>query len=259
MNEKYRQLRTKIFSDSFDLDSELVDTVKEHSSHGFLVNPASQNSYLYLTKYVQTLSEFHFDKPISDLAILDWGTGKGHVTYLLKKLGAAPISCDVATNTSDSSFGQKTPILSRHNIEVNPLNHDFILPFDDNSMDVVLSFGVLEHVSNDLESLKQINRVLKPKGLFFCFFLPYTFSWTQRLAHIRGNYYHDHLYSKSLVSDMLKNSGFYIDDFWHRQLFPKNEVSYPNHHFFEHVDQFLVENTFLKYFATNIEFVAQKK
>lgn len=51
MNEKYRQLRTQIFSDFFDLDSELIDGVKEYSSHRFLVNPASHSLYLYLTKY----------------------------------------------------------------------------------------------------------------------------------------------------------------------------------------------------------------
>jgi SAM-dependent methyltransferase len=259
INEEYRKFRKRVFSESFNLDLELVDTVKEFPSHSFLMNPASQNSYLYLTKYVHTLSELHFDKPISDLKILDWGTGKGHITYLLKKIGANPTSCDIKTNSSDSSFGQATPILNRYTIEVKPLEHSFILPFDESSIDIVLSFGVLEHVENDFESLKQINRVLKRNGLFFCFFLPYTFSWTQRLAHIRGNYYHDRLYSKSSIYELLKSSNFYIDDIWHRQLLPKNGISYPRYHLFEQMDQLLVENTFLKHFATNIEFVAHKE
>jgi SAM-dependent methyltransferase len=258
-NEQYRKIRREVFSDSFNLDLELIDIVKEFSSHSFLRNPASQNSYLYLTNYVRILSEIHFDRPISDLKILDWGTGKGHVTYLLKKLGANPTSCDIETDSDDSSFGQETPILNRYNIDVKPLSHSFILPFDDNSIDIILSFGVLEHVENDFESLKQINRILRPNGLFFCFFLPYTFSWTQRLAHLRGNYYHDRLYSRASVANLLNNSSFSIDDVWHRQLMPKNGINYPNYKLFEQTDQFLVENTFLKHFATNIEFVAHKK
>jgi hypothetical protein len=39
-------------------------------------------------------------------------------------------------------------------------------------------------------------------------------------------------------------------------LFPKNRVRYPFYRGFEAADQFLVRYTPLKYFATNIEFVA---
>jgi ubiquinone/menaquinone biosynthesis C-methylase UbiE len=59
--------------------------------------------------------------------------------------------------------------------------------------------GVLEHVPNDQASLSEIVRVLKPDGLFFCFFLPTTLSWTQKVAHMRGNDYHDRLYDEKMV------------------------------------------------------------
>lgn len=125
-------------------------------------------------------------------------------------------------------------------------------------MDVVLSVGVLEHVDNDLESLKEINRILKLGGLFFCFNLPYVFSWTQNLAHIKGNYYHDRLYSKFRVYELLGNTSFELLDMWHRQLLPKNSLKYPAYQFFELLDQFFTEHTPLKNFATNVEFVASK-
>jgi ubiquinone/menaquinone biosynthesis C-methylase UbiE len=38
------------------------------------------------------------------------------------------------------------------------------IPFPDNSFDVVFSNHVLEHVENDIEACKEINRVLKPGG-----------------------------------------------------------------------------------------------
>ncbi len=40
------------------------------------------------------------------------------------------------------------------------------LPFNDGSFDVVLSFGVLHHIPNWLEALKEIKRVLKIGGYF---------------------------------------------------------------------------------------------
>jgi hypothetical protein len=55
---------------------------------------------------------------------------------------------------------------------------------------------------------------------------------------------------------MLARAGFHVLDIWHRQLFLKNSVRYPFYRFFEALDQGLVQYTPLKYFATNIEFVA---
>ena len=182
----------------------------------------------------------------------------GQITYMLRKQGADPLSCDIQRQADDSAFGQPTPIIEKCNIEVMPLDHDYKLPFEDASMDVILSFGVLEHVANDMESLREINRVLKPNGLFFCFFLPYFLSWTQHFAHMRKDYYHDHLYRVGQVKKMLHESNFNLLDIWHRQLFPKNSVRYPNYRWFEKCDQFLTNNTLLKYFVTNIEFLTEK-
>lgn len=192
------------------------------------------------------------------MRILDWGCGKGHVTWLMQKLGANPISCDVRAEEGDSSFGQETPIIDETGILIDPLEHKYKLPYEDDSFDVVLGFGVLEHVPDDLNSLREINRILTSSGLFFCFFLPYFLSWTQRLAHLRGNYYHDRLYRKSLICKLMKDCNFRILDFWHRQVFPKNTVKYPKYRTFEKIDQFLTTFTFMKYFATNIEFVVCK-
>jgi ubiquinone/menaquinone biosynthesis C-methylase UbiE len=47
------------------------------------------------------------------------------------------------------------------------------LPFPDNDFDIVLSFGVMHHISNWLDALEEIKRVLKPKGHFIYFDLIY--------------------------------------------------------------------------------------
>lgn len=229
-----------------------------HTSHAFLINPASQNTYLYLTAYIKNLSEAWLGRPFQQVEILDWGSGKGHMSYLLKTAGARVASCDVSTDASDSSFGQNTPIISHQGIHVTPLNHDFLLPYADSSFDAVISMGVLEHVPREKESLKELHRVLRPGGLFFCFYLPQRFSWTQKIQHIRGDHYHDRLYDKAIVTSLLHEAAFTPIDIWQRALFPKNTVNYRDYQKAEAWDQFLTEKTPFRHLATNIECVAYK-
>jgi ubiquinone/menaquinone biosynthesis C-methylase UbiE len=265
MNHKeYSSIRHATFSGKYELDDELMNIANTVESHKFLANPASLNVYLYLMNYVKAVTLKHFadDKP---LRILDWGCGKGQVTYLLKKMfkdeNVEIISCDVAEDLAggDSSFGQDTPIIERSKIIVVPLTHESELPFPSESFDVVISMGVLEHVPNDQDSLKEICRLLRTDGLMFCFCLPYTFSWTQKIANIRGDYYHDHFYNDKIVDRLLSQTRLNKIDSWHRALLPKNTVIYPRYELFEKMDQFLCETTPLKYLATNIEFLAIKK
>ena len=48
------------------------------------------------------------------------------------------------------------------------------LPFPDNDFDIVLSFGVTHHISNWLDALREIKRVLKPGGYFIYVDLMYS-------------------------------------------------------------------------------------
>jgi ubiquinone/menaquinone biosynthesis C-methylase UbiE len=123
---------------------------------------------------------------------------------------------------------------------------------------VVLSIGVLEHVSNEPASLAEIARVLKPGALFFCFFLPTRFSWTQQVSRWSGDTYHNRLYTQHHVREMLSAVGLELMNCWYRQLLPKNSMHYPKFRFFEKLDLFMTENTPLRYFATNLEFVSFK-
>jgi len=254
-----RSLRRKMFSSYWPLDPDITAAAATSPSHSFLENPAGQYLYIYLTRFVKALAEQRFQRPFSEVSVLDWGCGKGHVSKLLRDAAPKKVeSCDVISEKEDSAFGQQTPIIERFNIKVQPLEHEYILPYGDNTFDVVLSVGVLEHVPNDRASLAEIKRVLKPGGLFFCFFLPTDLAWTQKLAHLRGDFYHDRFYNQRLISEMVASTGLNLLDTWYRQLFPKNSVRYPYFRFFERMDQLLTEHTPLRVFATNIEFVSEK-
>lgn len=252
-------IRRESFGKPLPYNEKLRELAKDEPSHLFLANPASQHTYLYLVEYVQAFSEQYFHKSIADLTVLDWGCGKGHVSFLLRERGALTVSCDhfaEGEQDGDSAFGQGTPIIWRTGIKVDRLSDPVKLPYADRQFDVALSFGVLEHVQKDLGSLKELRRVLRPGGLLFCFNLPYRFSWTQLITRLRGVRYHDRLYTKVQTIGLLQEANFVPLDLWHRQLFPKNNVRYPFYQGFERLDQFIVERTPLRYLATNIEFVA---
>jgi ubiquinone/menaquinone biosynthesis C-methylase UbiE len=57
------------------------------------------------------------------------------------------------------------------------------LPFPDNSFDIVLSFGAMHHIPNWLDAMREIRRVLEPKGYLVLWDLFYN-SVTARLAEL---------------------------------------------------------------------------
>ncbi|HEX7158874.1 MAG TPA: class I SAM-dependent methyltransferase [Edaphobacter sp.] len=254
-----KRLRKQIFSQEWPLDAEITAIAGDLPSHEFLHNPSGQYAYIYLSQFIKALASQQLQKGFDQLSVLDWGCGKGHVSKIIRDLGPQSIdSCDILSEKNDSTFGQETPIIQRCGITVRPLEHQYKLPYDDASFHIVLSFGVLEHVQDDNASLDEIQRILKPGGLFFCFFLPTRLSWTQMLVRNQGDHYHDRLYTRDSVNQLLKHNRMDALDIWYRQIFPKNRVHYPNFRLFEELDQKITEYTPLRYFATNIEFVARK-
>ncbi|GMO53225.1 MAG: hypothetical protein Pg6C_19480 [Treponemataceae bacterium] len=252
-----KNIRKNSFSKKFVLDANLVHCLDSHDRRfDFLRNPVVQNIYNYQIEYILDFlaawSQTSFPK------LLDWGCGKGYVSYLLKNKNIPVISCDVSDTAGSSAFLTNSPIFGIGKINVVELKHEYILPFNDGSFDAVLSFGVLEHVPNDLESLKEIRRILKTKGLFFCFYLPYKLSYTQNIQRLRKKSSHKVLYWKKDVKKLLSASGLQLLDIWHRAFLPKISFIPPFYHAVEKADNWICNNSILKYFATNIEFVAYK-
>lgn len=251
INGNISKVRKKSFAIKYAINPELAKIINQLDFGVYIKSPALLNTFLYLTNYVKIFSEYWFSKNINKLQLLDWGCGIGHNSYILKSMGFIITACDIKFEAEKfAKAGNFSFVL---------LKHDHQLPFNDNYFDVVLSFGVLEHVPNDFQSLKEINRVLKTSGLFFCFNLPHFLSISQRVAPLLGHVAHRRLYSEGLVKNLLGRSNFNLINIWHRQIFPKNIVKYYNYQIFERIDQFLVNYTFLRYLATSIEFIASKK
>ena len=234
------------------VDNFLLQIGRATESHRFLANSAQAVCSRHVA-FLAALLQDYADTSASQIKVLDWGCGKGHITYLLQARGFDVVSCDIDIEKDDSTFGQEVPIVQARQIAVVPLHHPSALPFDDASFDCVVSSGVLEHVPSDVASLHEIRRVLRPGGVFFVTYLPYFLSWTQAVCHLRGNNYHDRLYRVGRLRLMAGTAGFQLAGYSHGQLFPKNSMPISCDPFLEPLDRLLCRYTPLKYFATNLE------
>ncbi len=253
-----RKLRKVCITRPIDPDPELTSLVGNTPGHAFLRNPAVQLVYQRLVHVVYEVSQKWTGQPFANLDIMDWGCGKGHVTWLLGKLGGKVTACDVVDGT-DSSFSRATPIIDSTGISVMPLDHDWKLPFANNSFDVVVGFGVLEHVPQENRSLSEIHRVLRSGGMYYCFNLPRRMSWTQAVTRMMHTCPHDRLYFMRQIRNMVQKEGFTVLDAWRGQLFPKNTLHVPLPELMDRLDTFLVDWTPFGYLATNLHLVLAKE
>lgn len=101
------------------------------------------------------------------LRVLDAGSGMGGNAIAFAEAGAVVDGVDIEKELIDiageisSSWG-KFPIFTLYDGNK--------LPFAENTFDVAFSVSVLEHVTDPVNFLKEINRVLKPGAIFYLAF-----------------------------------------------------------------------------------------
>ena len=105
----------------------------------------------------------HFVNVKEKQNFLEVGCGNGAVSkYVAKKYLLNVTGVDIDPKQIQLAQESVDDIPDIHFLEVDATN----LPFQDNDFDIVLSFGVMHHISNWLDALREIRRVLKPKGYF---------------------------------------------------------------------------------------------
>src|SRR5690606_12891640 len=134
-----------------------------------------------LCQYEQLFNYIASIKNRENIKILDWGCGNGWFTYYLIKMGFKNvISYGYGWDSIDEAK-RKIPEIKYVNGAEHHLENPSKLPFEASSFDLVFSIGVLEHVhetgGDQLLSLNEIHRILKPGGTFFCYHLPNRLTW----------------------------------------------------------------------------------
>jgi len=111
------------------------------------------NSYIFASKFVQ-------NKVVLDIAC---GSGTG-TTYLGGKGAKIVIGADVSP---DALRDAKSWNKGRERVEF-MLSDAEVLPFVDNSFDVIVSLETIEHLKHPDRFLAECRRVLGKKGIFVC-------------------------------------------------------------------------------------------
>ena len=182
-----------------------------------LSTPLGRTSYLRKAEVVKNL------KPDGG-RLLDWGCGYGQMSYLLRNRGFEVVSYTIeAEEPSPSNL-----FLREQGLDVVCGEDPVRLPFEDESFDLVLSCGVLEHVEDESGSLAEIQRILRPAGLFIVMMLPNEWSYAEFIArNIFRASDHDRLYSIAKMRRLLSLFGFQAVETWYSNTLPRNFTYLP--------------------------------
>ncbi len=212
---------------------------RDHEDFRFLYETAQAGRAQGLTHFL------HLDQPVgiwnyiriaNEIAkrvppgrLLDWGCGLGQMTYLLRRRGFDVTSFEVDAE----QLGVPDLPLTR-DLKIVRGEHPTDLPFETASFDAVLSCGVLEHVDefsspgNELLSLAEIRRVLRPDGHFPIYQLPQRYTWQEAVTRaLKLGYSHPRRFTAPEIRAMLGGGGFRVEHLRRNNMLPKNLTGLP--------------------------------
>lgn len=156
--------------------------------------------------------------------VLDWGAAGGHFSYFLARAGyrAAgysfhPFDFAAWLDDPDYEFTAGSP--------AEPVK----LPYADAAFDAVASIGVLEHVrqtgGNEPATLREIERVLHPGGVFVCYHFPNRASWIELAASLRrGKHHHPYRFARGDIERLTRDAGLELLHVERYALLPRNSL-----------------------------------
>jgi SAM-dependent methyltransferase len=133
---------------------------------------------------VQTINRteklLHFVRMEGKQDFLEIGCGSGAVSnYIARKYSLNVTGTDIDLDQIRFARQNSGSMPNIRFLEADATN----LPFQDNDFDLVLSFGVMHHISNWLDAMREITRVLRTGGYLIYLDLVYPW-WTAKIARI---------------------------------------------------------------------------
>lgn len=176
---------------------------------------ASANQYLRLYRMV-----IRHNSP--GIYVLDWGAGSGHFSYFLLRMGFRVDAYGFDNEPTFADEFKQENFTFTFGDKEDPVG----LPYPDEAFDMVSSIGVLEHVrytgGNELGSLLELARTLKPNGKLVCFHLPNKYSWIEFLLRRLGRWSHDYRYTLRQIEHLLSDAGFDLIEVQQYGALPRN-------------------------------------
>ena len=161
--------------------------------------------------YMCHVATYNFVIPyVKGKNILEFGCGSGYGSHILadhcQHITAVDISSESILYAQDNYKSENLVFKQISNIENHPLE------FDDDSFDVIISFQVIEHLSNDKAYINQLYRVLKENGKIIIV----TPNKTYRLYSFQKpwNMYHIKEYNMKELSNTISNKFKIIDSLY---------------------------------------------
>ena len=169
--------------------------------------------------------------PSQGIRLLDIGCGDGDFIFMVQNRFKECYGIDVSSMRINKA--QRVSGCDTLHFEVCDVDEG--LPFPDQFFDVVTAIAVLEHLFNPPMVVKEINRVLKPLGVFVVqvpniAWMPYRVELLFGRLPVTGGFYmgadweHLHWFTKESLSRLLQDNGFYIEKYSCSGIFAKNRI-----------------------------------
>jgi SAM-dependent methyltransferase len=101
------------------------------------------------------------------MKVMDFGCGAGRLVHAALKQGFDAYGCDLYDVKYSSDWEGRGVVSDlKHEARLRKIEQPYRLPFDDASMDAIISDQVLEHVQNYPEAVAEMHRILRPGGCF---------------------------------------------------------------------------------------------
>ena len=131
-----------------------------------------ENEFLYLLKvmvnpwrvpYFKQALANHYGQDLSQIRLLDIGSGGGVLAEEFAALGCRVTGIDISPKSIDVARAHA----ARSGLSIDyRVGSGTSLPFDDDSFEAVTCCDVLEHISDWKQVIAEVGRVLDPNGLF---------------------------------------------------------------------------------------------